>query len=68
MKKIEKSLTTPKKNLKGEPLVVFNIHSVGKYQKKIEGGSFGEIFFRKKISQSRKYSTGVPFGSVEFLR
>ena len=26
------------------------------------------IFFRKKVSQSRNYSKGVPFGPVEFLR
>ena len=45
----------------------FNIHFVGKYQK-IEGGPFGEHFFRIKVSQSRKYSKGVPFGRVEFLR
>ena len=45
-----------------------NIRSVGKLQK-IEGGPFGEkIFFEKKVSQSRKYSKGVPFGPFEFLR
>ena len=31
--------------------------------KKIEGGPFGQkVFFEKKVSQSRKYSKGVPFG------
>ena len=38
-------------------------------EKKIEGGPFGEnFFFEKKVSQSRKYSKGVPFGPFEFLR
>ena len=57
----------PKKTERGEgPFGIF-IHSVGKYQK-IEVGLFGEILFRKKVSQSRKYSKVVPFGPVEFLR
>ena len=51
----------PKKTERGDPLGFFNIHSVGKYQQ-IEGGPFGEIFFSKKVSQSRKYSKEVPFG------
>ena len=35
----------PKKTESDDPLGLFNIHSVGKYQKS-EGGPFGEIFFR----------------------
>ena len=58
---IEKSSTMPKKMKEG-PFGFFNIYSVGKYQK-IEGGTF-----QKKDSQSRKYSKGVPFGPIEFLR
>ena len=42
------------KKLKGDPLGFFNIHSVAKQQKKIEGGPFGENIFRKKVSQCRK--------------
>ena len=58
----------PKKRKGGGTVWGFiNIHSVGKYQK-IERGPFGENFFRKKISQSRKYSKRIPFGPVEFLR
>ena len=41
----------PKKTEKGDPLGFFNIHFVGKYQK-IEG-PFGEIFFRKKVSEPK---------------
>ena len=51
---------------KGDPLGFFNIHSVGKYQK-IEGGPFGGKQIFEKF-HSRKYSKGVPFGPVEFLR
>ena len=57
----------PKKLKEGDPLGFLNIHSVGKYQKKLRG-PFGEFSFRKKVSQSRKYSKGVPFGPFEFLR
>ena len=44
----------PEKTERGDPLGFFNIHSVGEYQK-IEGGPFGEFFFEKNVSQSRKY-------------
>ena len=37
----------------------FNIHSIGKYQK-IEG-ELWRTFFRKNVSQSRKYSEGSTF-------
>ena len=56
----------PKKTERGDPLGFFNIQSVGKYQKN-EGGPFDEKNFRKKVSESRKYSKEVPFGPVEFL-
>ena len=48
---LEKSLTMPKKTERVDPLGVFNIHFVAKHQK-IEGGSFEEIFFRKKKSHN----------------
>ena len=52
-KKIEKSLTMPKK-LKRGPFGIFNIHYVGKYQK-IEGGPFGEKFFsQKSLTEPKK--------------
>ena len=58
----------PKKTERGNPSGFFNIHSVGRYQK-IEGEPFGKNFyFRKKVSQSQKYSKGVPFSLDEFLR
>ena len=40
----------------------FNIHSVAKLQKKIEGGPFGG----KKVAQCRKKSKGGPFGLVRY--
>ena len=40
----------PKKTERGDPLGFFNIHSVAKHQKNA-GGTFGEIFFRKKKSR-----------------
>ena len=47
----------PKKTERGDPLGFFNIHSVAKHQKNA-GGAFGEIFFRKKVSQCRKKMKG----------
>ena len=48
-KKIEK-VSQSRKTERGYPLGIFNIHSVGRYQK-IEGGHFGEsFFFQKKTS------------------
>ena len=57
------------KKLKGGPLGIFqHPFHFGKH-KKIEGGTLGEKFlFEIKVSQSRKYSKGVPFGPIEFLR
>ena len=44
----------PKKT-EWDPLGFSNIHSVASQNsKKIEGGPYGEIFFRKKVSQCRK--------------
>ena len=67
MKKIEKSLTTPKKNLKGEPLVVFNIHSVGKYQKKLKGDPLVKFFFEKKSHRAENTLREYPLDPLSFL-
>ena len=55
-KKLKKSLTMPKK-LKGGPLGLFNIRSVGNLQK-IEVGTFGDIFFGKKSRGRKKTERG----------
>ena len=70
----KKSLTMPK-NLKGDPLGFFNIHSVAKHQK-IEGGI---LFSGKKLkggtlwdfpttilTQNTKKIEGGPFGEIFF--
>ena len=49
-----------------DPLGFFNIRSVGKLQK-IEGGTLWEFFFRKKVSQSRKYSL-VPLSFLDDVK
>ena len=60
----EKSLTTPKKIERGEPLGFFYTQSVAK-PKKSEGGTlWGKFFFRKKVSQCREQLKGGPFGLV----
>ena len=41
----------PKKTERGDPLGIFNIHSVAKHQKNARG-PFGENFFSKKKSRS----------------
>ena len=64
---LKKSLTMPKK-LKGGTLWDFSTSVLSENSKKIEGGPFAEIFFRKKVSQRRQYSKAVPFGPFEFLR
>ena len=51
MKKMKKKSHNAEKTEMRDLLGFFNIHSVGKCQK-IEGGPFGENFFRKKILQS----------------
>ena len=56
----------PEKTERVDPLAVFNIHFVTKHQK-IAGEPFGEFFFEKKVSHSRKYSKGVSFGPLSFL-
>ena len=50
VKKINESLTMPKETEKGGPLGLFNIRSVGKFQK-IEGGPFGE--FLKSLTEPK---------------
>ena len=55
----------PKKAERGDTLGFFNIHCVEKHQK-IEGGHFGEKFFRKKVSQCRKKLKGGPFGLARY--
>ena len=53
------------KKLKGGPLGFFNIHSVGKYQK-IEGGPFGEFFFRK-AHRAQNTPREYPLAQLSFL-
>ena len=49
----KKSHNAEKKTERGDPLGFFNIHSVAKHQKKMQGRPFwGKIFFRKKKSRS----------------
>ena len=60
---LKKSFTMPKKLKRGYTLGFFKIRSVGKL-KKLKGGPFGEIFFRKKVSPSRKYSKAVEYPLV----
>ena len=50
----------PKKTERGDPLGFSNIQSVAK-QQKIDGGAFGEFFFRKKVSQCQKKLKGGTF-------
>ena len=65
MKKVfEKSLIMPKKTERGT-LWDFSFSILSENIKKLKGDP-SVIFFRK-ISQSRKYSKGVPFGSVELM-
>ena len=65
---LKKSHTMPKK-LKGGTLWDFSTSVLSENSKKIEGMTlWGKFFSKKKLSQSRKYSTGVPFGPFEFLR
>ena len=49
----------PKKSERGDSLGFFNIHSVAKQQKKMQGGPFGEkFFFRKKSRRAEKNERG----------
>ena len=52
------------KTEKGGPFGIFQHPFCRKTPKKLEGGPLGEIFFRKKVSQSRKYSKGVEYPLV----
>ena len=54
----EKSLTTPKKIERGDPLGFFYTQSAAKPQKKLKGDPLGKIFFRKKVLQCRKKLKG----------
>ena len=40
------------------PFGIFNIHSVAKHQK-LEGGSFGEQFFWKSLTMTKKLKGGL---------
>ena len=59
----EKSLTTPKKFERGDPLG-FSIPSLSQNPEKLKGDPLGKFFFRKKVSQCRKKLKGGPFGLV----
>ena len=56
----------PKKTERGDPLGFFNIRSVGKLQKKIEGGPFGKKNFRKK--SHRAENTLVPLSFLDDVK
>ena len=56
-----------RKKLKGGTLWDFLTSIVAKYQKKMQGGPFGEIFFsKKKVSQCRKKWKGGVFGLARY--
>ena len=63
----EKKSHNAENTARGDPLD-FQHPFCRKTPKKLKGGPFGEFFFRKKVSQRRKYSKAVPFGPFEFLR
>ena len=50
----DKNLTVPKKTERGDLSGFSNIHSVAKQQKKLKGGPFKKIFFRKKSRSAKK--------------
>ena len=52
----------PKKTERGDPLTFCR-----KISKKLKGDPLVN-FLEKKVSQSRKYFKGIPFGPVEFPR
>ena len=60
----EKSLTMLKTR-KGDPSGSFNIHSVGKQQKKLKGEPLGIFFSEKNLAVSKKMKGG-PFGLAGF--
>ena len=57
----------PKKTKKGT-FGIFQHPFCRKISKNLRGDPSVKKKLRKKVSQSRKYSKGVPFGTVEFLR
>ena len=63
----EKKSHNAEKTERGDPLD-FSTSVLSENSKKIEGGTLWGNFFRKKVSQRRKYSKAVPFGPFEFLR
>ena len=62
----EKSLTMLKKTERGDPLGFFNIHSIAKFQKKIEGGHFGNFFIETKSRNAENKLKGGPFSLVRY--
>ena len=65
MIEIEKKSHNAENTERGDLLGFFNIHFVGKYQK-IEGGPFGEIFFRKSLRAENTLSE-YPLAPLSFL-
>ena len=57
-----------RKKLKVGTLWHFSTSILSENIKKLKGALRWKQFFGKKVSQSQKYSKGVPFGPVEFLR
>ena len=58
-----KKVSQCQKNCKG-----FSTSILSENIKKLKGdGTLWWIFFEKKVSQSRKYSKGVPIGPLSFL-
>ena len=57
----------PKKLKGGDPLGFFNIRSVGKPQKKIEGGTHWGIFFEKKSHRAENTLREYPLVPLSFL-
>ena len=53
-----KNLTMPKKTERGDPLGFFNIYSVAKQRKKIEGGPLGIFFPKKSLTVPKKIERG----------
>ena len=52
----------PNKTERGNPLGLFNIHSI-----KIEGGFFGDFFPKKRLTMPKKKQKGDPLVSSGFV-